>query len=70
MAGEALPDREQARMRTKIEVDADAKSFATGLLLDLIAALRRCRPGDLVSVISREARYAAPSSVKASIGVD
>jgi TusA-related sulfurtransferase len=55
MAVEALPDREQARMRTKIEVDAGVKSFATGLLLDLIAALRRCRPGDLVSVISREA---------------
>ena len=55
MAVEALPDREQARMRTKIEVDADAKSFATGLLLDLIAALRRCRPGDLLGVTSCEA---------------
>src|SRR6516165_6514153 len=38
-----------------IELDAGAKSFATGLLPGLIAALRRCRPGDLVGVTSCEA---------------
>jgi TusA-related sulfurtransferase len=43
-------------MRTKanIELDAGAKSFATGLLPELIAALRRCGPGDLLAVISSE----------------
>jgi Radical SAM superfamily len=43
------------RTRAKIEVDAGAKSFATGLLPELIAALRRCGPGDLVGVTSCEA---------------
>jgi pyruvate-formate lyase-activating enzyme/TusA-related sulfurtransferase len=43
-------------MRTKanIELDAGVRSFATGLLPELIAALRRCRPGDLLEVISTE----------------
>src|SRR5262249_56321592 len=31
-----------------------SKTFASGLLPDLIAALRRCRRGDLVAVISRD----------------
>jgi pyruvate-formate lyase-activating enzyme/TusA-related sulfurtransferase len=38
--------------KAKIELDAGAKSFATGLLPELIAALRRCRPGDLLAVTS------------------
>src|SRR5258708_7309118 len=44
-------------MRTKasIELDAGTKTFASGLLPELIAALRRSRPGDLVAVISGEA---------------
>jgi TusA-related sulfurtransferase len=44
-------------MRTKanIELDAGVKSFATGLLPELIAALRRCRPGDLLAVASSKA---------------
>src|ERR1700746_1697985 len=44
-------------MRTKanIELDAGVKSFATGLLPELIATLRRCRPGDLLAVVSSEA---------------
>jgi pyruvate-formate lyase-activating enzyme len=37
-----------------IEVDAGSKTFGTGLLPELIAALRRCRKGDLVAVTSRE----------------
>src|SRR5260221_7601266 len=43
-------------MRTKanIELDAGDKSFATGLLPELITALRRCRQGDLLAVISSE----------------
>jgi pyruvate-formate lyase-activating enzyme len=43
------------RTKVKIEVDAGAKSFAAGLLPELIAALRRCRPGDLVAVTSCDA---------------
>jgi pyruvate-formate lyase-activating enzyme len=41
-------------MRTSIEVDASSKTFASGLLPDLIAALRRCRKGDLVAVTSSD----------------
>jgi organic radical activating enzyme/TusA-related sulfurtransferase len=44
-------------MSTKadLEIDADGKSFATGLLPELITALRRCRPGELLAVVSKEA---------------
>jgi hypothetical protein len=37
-----------------IELNADAKTFASGLLVELIAALRRTHPGDLVAVTSLE----------------
>jgi pyruvate-formate lyase-activating enzyme/TusA-related sulfurtransferase len=37
-----------------VEIDAGTKTFASGLLPDLIAALRRSRTGDLVAVISRD----------------
>ena len=49
-------------MRTKanIELDIGTKSFSSGLLPELIATLRRCRPGDLLAIIGREA----------SVGVD
>src|SRR5437016_9757877 len=42
------------RMRTNanLELDAGIKTFASGLLPDLIAALRRSRKGDLLAVIS------------------
>ena len=40
------------RMKANIEIDAGEKTFATGLLADLIAALRRSRPGDLLAVTS------------------
>src|SRR6266852_4523154 len=43
------------RMKATIELDAGTKTFASGLLPELIAALRRSRPGDLVAVISGEA---------------
>src|SRR3984893_1703475 len=42
------------RIKANIELDAGAKSFATGLLPELISALRRCGPGDLLAVISSE----------------
>jgi pyruvate-formate lyase-activating enzyme/TusA-related sulfurtransferase len=42
-------------MRANIELDAAGKTFASGLLLELIAALRRSRPGDLLAVTSSDA---------------
>jgi pyruvate-formate lyase-activating enzyme len=37
-----------------VDVDAGNKTFATGLLPELISALRRCRSGDLVAVTSND----------------
>jgi sulfatase maturation enzyme AslB (radical SAM superfamily) len=42
-------------MRTDIDLDIKQKTFATGLLPELIAALQRSRPGDLVGVVADEA---------------
>ena len=47
-------------IKADLEIDADGKSFATGLLPELITAVRRCRPGELLAVVSQEA----------SLGVD
>jgi uncharacterized radical SAM superfamily Fe-S cluster-containing enzyme len=41
-------------MKANIELDIGQKTFASGLLPALIAALRRSRPGDLVAVIGDE----------------
>ena len=38
------------RMKATIELDAGTKTFASGLLPELIAALRRSHPGDLVAI--------------------
>src|ERR1700730_1637234 len=45
--------------KANIELDAGRKSFATGLLPELIGALRRCGPGDLLAVISSEGTLGA-----------
>jgi len=45
--------------KATIEVDAGVKTFASGLLPELIAALRRSRPGDLVAIIGSEPSLAA-----------
>jgi pyruvate-formate lyase-activating enzyme len=47
-------------LRADFELDAGGKTFASGLLPELIAAVRRARPGDLIAVLSSEA----------SVGVD
>jgi len=47
------------RMKADIELDAGARTFAAGLLPELIAALRRSRPGDLLAIISGEASVGA-----------
>jgi pyruvate-formate lyase-activating enzyme/TusA-related sulfurtransferase len=41
--------------KANIELDAGDKSFASGLLPELIAALRRCQPGDLLALTSSNA---------------
>lgn len=38
-------------MRADIDLDIGGKTFASGLLPELITVLRRCRPGDLVAVV-------------------
>ena len=38
-------------MKADIILDIGRKNFASGLLPELIAVLRRCRPGDLVSIV-------------------
>ncbi|HYB10781.1 MAG TPA: radical SAM protein [Alphaproteobacteria bacterium] len=43
------------QMKTSIELDIGTRTFASGLLPELIAALRRSRPGDLLAIIGREA---------------
>ncbi|MBV8215154.1 MAG: radical SAM protein [Verrucomicrobia bacterium] len=45
--------------KTNLELDASGKSFATGLLPELITTLRRCGPGDLLAVVSKEAGLGA-----------
>jgi pyruvate-formate lyase-activating enzyme len=46
-------------MDASIEIDTGTKTFASGLLPELIAALRRSRPGDLVAITSGEASVGA-----------
>jgi uncharacterized radical SAM superfamily Fe-S cluster-containing enzyme len=41
-------------MRADVYLDIGRKTFASGLLPELISVLRRCRPGDLVAVIGDE----------------
>jgi pyruvate-formate lyase-activating enzyme len=41
-------------LKANVEIDAGTRTFASGLLPELIAALRRVRPGDLVAVISSQ----------------
>jgi hypothetical protein len=41
-------------MRADVHLDIGHKTFGSGLLPELIAALRRCRPGDLVAVVGDE----------------
>jgi TusA-related sulfurtransferase len=47
-------------MTANFELDAGPKTFASGLLPELIAALRHASPGDLIAIVSGEA----------SVGVD
>jgi uncharacterized radical SAM superfamily Fe-S cluster-containing enzyme len=42
-------------MRADVDLDVGRKTFASGLLPELIAALRRCQAGDLVAVVGEDA---------------
>src|SRR6201997_1819312 len=42
-------------MKADIDLDISRKTFASGLLQELIAVLRRSRPGDLVALVGDEA---------------
>ena len=46
-------------IKAQFELDAGAKTFASGLLPELIATLRRSRPGDLIAVVSSDASVGA-----------
>jgi pyruvate-formate lyase-activating enzyme len=41
-------------MKANIELDIERKTFASGLLPELITALRRSRPGDLIGIVGSE----------------
>jgi pyruvate-formate lyase-activating enzyme len=41
-------------MRVDVELDIGRKTFASGLLPELIAVLRRCRTGDLIGIVGGE----------------
>ncbi len=41
-------------MRADVNLDIGRKTFASGLLPELIAVLRRSRPGDLIAVVGDE----------------
>ncbi|HEV2521291.1 MAG TPA: radical SAM protein [Candidatus Acidoferrales bacterium] len=47
------------RIKANIEINAGSKTFAAGLLPDLIAALRRSKPGDLLAITGSEASVGA-----------
>src|ERR1700761_4965744 len=42
------------RLKADIDLNIGRMTFASGLLLELIAVVRRSRPGDLVSVVAEE----------------
>ena len=43
-------------MKADIDLDVERRTFASGLLPELIAALRRSRPGDVVAVVGDDER--------------
>ena len=47
------------RLPAAIEIDAGSRTFASGLALDLVDALRRSRHGDLIAVVGVEALVGA-----------
>lgn len=43
------------QLAARIELNADGRTFASGLLLDLLSALRRTAAGDLIAITGRDA---------------
>lgn len=46
-------------MKANLEIDVGQKTFSDGLLPELIAALRRSRPGDLMAVVTSKSNLSA-----------
>ena len=46
-------------MKANLEIDVGQKTFSDGLLPELIVALRRSRPGDLVAVVTSKSNLSA-----------
>ena len=44
-----------APLSARLELDTGDRTFASGLLLDLVAALRQTAPGDLIAITSHAA---------------
>src|ERR1700756_3110393 len=65
-------------MKSDIDLDISRKTFASGLLPELIAVLRRSRPGDLVALVGDDenvgpdletwCRFTGNSLIEATIG--
>jgi sulfatase maturation enzyme AslB (radical SAM superfamily) len=50
------------QLQTRIDLDAGTRTFQSGLLLDLLAALRRTTPGDLIGL-----RSSSPAAIEADL---
>jgi len=51
---EKVCSEDSLSMKANIELDIGRKTFASGLLPELISVLRRSRPGDLVALIGED----------------
>jgi pyruvate-formate lyase-activating enzyme len=51
-------------LSTVVDIDANGRTFASGLLLDLLSALRRTQPGDLVGIVSAD-----PTTIESDLDV-
>src|SRR5256884_1748484 len=55
-------------MKANIDLDVGSKTFASGLLPELIAALRRSHPGDLIAVVGAEKKDRKSTRLNSSHG--
>ena len=55
-------------MKVSLEIDVGQKTFSNGLLPELIAALRRGRPGDLFAVVTTRSNMNADFEAWCNLG--
>src|SRR5581483_1459269 len=60
--GYTVPVMASPRLAAHVEIDASDRTFASGLLLDLVSALRATAAGDLIALTARD-----PSAVEADL---